>query len=52
MLGIVKVWTSLPASKQLVLAGVLGGLAVGLGGAIPPAVRCLRLPITEALKSF
>ncbi len=31
--------------------GVLGGLLVGFVGAIPPAVRCLRLPITEALKS-
>ena len=32
--------------------GVTGGLAVGLVGAIPAAIRCLRLPITEALKSF
>ncbi len=36
----------------VVLAGLLGGLGVGLVGAIPPAVRCLRLPITEALKSY
>lgn len=36
----------------VVLIGVAGGLVVGLVGAIPPAVRCLRLPITEALKSF
>ena len=27
-------------------------LGVGLVGAIPPAVRCLRLPVAEALKSF
>jgi len=31
--------------------GILGGLLVGFIGAIPPAIRCLRLPITEALKS-
>lgn len=36
----------------VVLVGLLGGLFVGLLGAIPPAIRCLRLPITEALKSF
>ena len=36
----------------VLLAGVAGGLVVGLVGAIPPAVRCLRLPINEALKSF
>lgn len=35
----------------VLLIGLLGGLVVGLVGAIPPAVRCLRLPITEALKS-
>ncbi len=35
----------------VLLVGMLGGLLVGLVGAIPPAIRCLRLPITEALKS-
>jgi len=35
----------------VMLTGVAGGLLVGLVGAIPPAIRCLRLPITEALKS-
>ena len=35
----------------VLLVGLLGGLLVGLVGAIPPAIRCLRLPITEALKS-
>jgi putative ABC transport system permease protein len=36
----------------VVLAGMVGGLLVGLIGAVPPAIRCLRLPIPEALKSF
>lgn len=36
----------------VMLAGLLAGLLVGLVGAIPPAIRCLRLPINEALKSF
>lgn len=36
----------------VMLAGIAAGLVVGLVGAIPPAARCLRLPITEALKSF
>ncbi len=36
----------------VLLIGILGGLLVGFVGAIPPAIRCLRLPITEALKSF
>ncbi len=35
----------------VLLLGVLGGLLVGLVGAIPPALRCLRLPITQALKA-
>ncbi len=36
---------------QVMCAGLLGGLLVGLVGAIPPAIRCLRLPIPEALKA-
>ncbi len=43
---------ALTIDAPVMLAGVLCGLVVGLVGAIPPAVRCLRLPITEALKSF
>lgn len=43
---------ALVLDAPVVLVGITGGLAVGLVGAIPPAVRCLRLPITEALKSF
>lgn len=42
----------LTLDAPVVLTGIIGGLAVGLVGAIPPAIRCLRLPITEALKSY
>jgi len=42
---------ALALDAPVVLAGVLGGLIVGVVGAIPPAIRCLRLPITEALKA-
>ncbi|MAY74695.1 MAG: hypothetical protein CMJ31_08305 [Phycisphaerae bacterium] len=42
---------ALAIDAPVLLAGILGGLVVGFIGAIPPAVRCLRLPITEALKS-
>lgn len=31
--------------------GIAAGLLLGLLGSIPPALRCLRLPIAEALKS-
>jgi len=31
--------------------GLAAGLVTGLVGAIPPAVRCLRLPVPEALKA-
>lgn len=31
--------------------GVLSGLLLGALGALPPAVRCLRLPVNEALKA-
>lgn len=43
---------ALTLDAPVMLVGLLGGLVVGVVGAIPPAVRCLRLPITEALKSF
>lgn len=43
---------ALVLDAPVVLAGVAGGLVVGFIGALPPAVRCLRLPIHEALKSF
>jgi putative ABC transport system permease protein len=32
-------------------AGLLAGVALGVVGALPPAWRCLRMPITDALKS-
>jgi hypothetical protein len=34
------------------LAGLGAGLLLGLVGALPPAVRCLRVPIPESLKSI
>lgn len=43
---------ALVLDAPVMLAGVGGGLVVGLVGAMPPAVRCLRLPINEALRSF
>lgn len=42
---------ALTIDSPVVLIGLAGGLAVGFIGAIPPAVRCLRLPIPEALKA-
>ncbi len=43
---------ALTVDAPVLLIGILGGLVVGFIGAIPPAIRCLRLPITEALRSF
>ena len=43
---------ALTIDAPVVLTAMVGGLVVGVVGAIPPAIRCLRLPITEALKSF
>lgn len=31
--------------------GIAAGLLLGLVGALPPAVRCLRLPVAESLKA-
>jgi len=42
---------ALAIDAPVMLAGVLAGLLIGLVGALPPAIRCLRLPITEALKA-
>lgn len=41
----------LAVDAPVVLLGVAAGVGVGLIGALPPAIRCLRLPITEALKA-
>ncbi len=43
---------ALTIDAPVLLIGILSGLVVGLVGALPPAIRCLRLPISEALKSF
>lgn len=43
---------ALTIDAPVVLAGFLGGLALGLIGALPPAAHCLRLPIPEALRSI
>ncbi|MBX3363445.1 MAG: ABC transporter permease [Phycisphaeraceae bacterium] len=43
---------TLSVDAPTLLLGLLAGLGVGLLGAVPPAVRCLRLPITHALKAF
>ncbi len=43
---------ALTIDAPVMLVGIASGLVVGLVGAIPPAIRCLRLPVTEALKSF
>lgn len=43
---------TLALDAPVVLTGVAAGLLVGLVGALPPAIRCLRMPVTEALKSF
>jgi len=37
--------------SQVVLIGIAAGAMVGVLGALPPAWRCLRLPIAEALKA-
>jgi len=42
---------AITVDAPVMLAGLTGGLFVGLVGAVPPAARCLRLPIVEALKS-
>lgn len=42
---------ALTIDPPVLLVGLAAGLAVGVIGAIPPAVRCLRLPIAAALRS-
>ena len=43
---------AITVDAPVMLIGLAGGLLVGLVGAIPPAARCLQLPITEALKAY
>lgn len=42
---------ALRVDATAVAVGLAGGLLVGLIGALPPAIHCLRLPIPSALKS-
>jgi putative ABC transport system permease protein len=38
-------------SPQVALAGLATGILLGILGAIPPAIRCLRPPLPKALRS-
>jgi putative ABC transport system permease protein len=38
--------------SSVLLVGLGAGLVLGIIGALPPAWRCLRLPINDALKAF
>lgn len=40
----------LRVDAPVVLTGIVSGLLLGLIGALPPAWRCLRLPVTDALR--
>lgn len=42
---------SLAVDSSVLAIGLIAGLALGVFGAIPPAIRCLRLPISIALKA-
>lgn len=41
----------LKIGPPVLVVGLLAGLGLGIVGALPPALRCLRLPIPEALKA-
>lgn len=43
---------ALVVDTTVVLIGLASGIALGLVGALPPAWRCLRMPIPTALKSM
>ncbi|MBX3406951.1 MAG: ABC transporter permease [Phycisphaeraceae bacterium] len=43
---------ALVVDTTIVLIGLASGIALGLVGALPPAWRCLRMPIPIALKSM
>jgi hypothetical protein len=38
-------------SPQVAFAGLATGILLGILGAIPPAIRCLRPPLPKALRS-
>jgi ABC-type antimicrobial peptide transport system permease subunit len=38
--------------STVLLMGLAAGLLLGIVGALPPAWRCLRLPVSDALKAF
>ena len=38
-------------TPQVALAGLLTGILLGILGAVPPAIRCLRTPLPKALRS-
>jgi putative ABC transport system permease protein len=42
----------LVVDSSVMATGLIAGLTLGLCGALPPAIRCLRLSIPTALKSF
>lgn len=42
---------AITVDAPVMLTALAGGLLVGFVGAIAPAARCLRMPITEALKA-
>jgi putative ABC transport system permease protein len=42
---------ALQVDGMVLLSGIAAGAVLGLIGAIPPAIRCLRVPIAESLKA-
>ncbi len=42
---------ALTIDAPVLLGGLFAGFALAIVGVIPPALRCLRLPITEALRA-
>jgi len=42
---------ALEVDGPVLFAGIIAAIGLGLIGALPPSIRCLRLPITEALKT-